>query len=613
MLTRILPITGLLFSTLISAVSQNSGLIADRVFPASAESENERIQVSLRHDSKGGALLFFSQGGVIEEAEWVEAENGVFAYGCFVSKPDVGEGFELFSRRYEIILSSPAADGFAAKLPVGKPTGIQGDPSGNIRILPQDGGSEPVVMRFPDGGRAEVADGASCRYETIGDGQYLFFGSGDVYALNAEGQPVALSPYGSPMAGGPVVRETRSVGETYFRRSRPVASVEVHGFDDEGSFVVAIDGVRTPFSGDGPHLIRSGSGATVELTVDSARGAFSYSVPRGDARITIAGIPGWEARGVPGDSVGAKPGAVNAEVSWNAGSKIVDIENLSGDGGVVVGLPAETSVRLAPGALFQYSHSSGSTYSTSATGAPVTLFSQVTGTTTDLTLANLIVKSGLPIRPDSLVASGASQNVRVAWQPGSMLVIKVGEETFTMPPGSEEALVLASGGRFDVTYDERSEIGFSSGAGAYVVETSSFQTWKISVPEGQQLGMSKSINRDIFTISASPENYTTLQVQGTEGPFPLLYPGAVMNFISGRDPTLISANSGVTIFYESAGSGPQQTLAMIPEPRWPSKPGTTPPPFGRLNDILDLEGLFGGPIHGAIGKPRIDQPPETGF
>ena len=388
--------------------------------------------------------------------------------------------------------------------------------------------------------------------------------------------------------------------------------MEIQSFE-EGRLAVVIDGVTHRLDGSKPHEITTLNGSEIQLIVDPARERFNYSVSKGDVRVGIAGIPGWEAAGFPGDTIDGGTPPVSAQMAWNGSEGLVDIENTSDTTPLIVGLPAQTSARMEPGALFQFSRASGSTYSTSASGAPTTLFSRVTQSTTQLNLANLIIKSGIPTRPETSPRSTASQAVDIAWLPGSMMTVKVDGQTFSLAPGSEEALLLASGGRIDVSYNEKSEVSFKSGSGSYAVQTSSFQTWTIRVPEGQELGMSKSLNRSIFTISASPENYVTMAVQSSEGPFPLLYPGAVMNFISSRDNTLISANAGITVFYESAGEGPQRTLAFIPEPRWPSKPGTSPPPFGRLNDILDLDSLFGGPIHGAIGRPRIDQPPETGF
>lgn len=589
--------------------------VLDGVPAEGAQSRPSRIHLQLASNSDNTVDLVFPAGLRLSVADLARSRGGQSVLGIEVAPGENPNELILASADKGIIMESDRLSGFSAEIPAGRQVWFALNGEKNILAFRTvNAASEPVVLRFPDEGRAEVGNATDCRYEGYSSERYLFFADGDVSALNADGQAVSLSGYTPPMTGGALVRTTTPEGATTFTRRVPTISLGIQRWEGTTLVMTANSQVFAMADGESRTIAPAGAGA-IRLTAHASRRSLEWEADRGDFRIEVASVPGWEAIVFPGNAARREGSGNRGEIVWNPEREMVDLENRSEAAGQLVKLPASSWAHVKAGAFFQYAYLGGTTFATSASGAPVTLYNEDTEATTQLALANLVFKSGLPMRPAEQAYEHAQIEVEVQWQAGSSMTVRAGTEVFRVGAGERSSLIFGPYNKFDVDYGEGGEATLSAGAGDYLVRTVSFKDWAIDLPEGQSITLSKNNAKGIFTVEADPENFVTLTVRGGEGLHPLLYPGAVVNFIARADKTMISPAEGVLVFYESAGigGGPQQTLALVPEPRWPAKPGSTPPPFGRLNDRINPSLIFGAPLQGAIGNPRIEQPPATGF
>lgn len=112
-----------------------------------------------------------------------------------------------------------------------------------------------------------------------------------------------------------------------------------------------------------PQLVTLRNGSVIELTQMGENG-LKWAVVKGDFRVSIEQIPGWQAVTLSQQS---------ASATWDTASKAVDCKNLSLTESIGVSLPNNFNARIDSRATFQFSAINTSTFSTAGAGGNVVL------------------------------------------------------------------------------------------------------------------------------------------------------------------------------------------------------------------------------------------------
>jgi hypothetical protein len=417
-----------------------------------------------------------------------------------------------------------------------------------------------IHFQFGDGGSADMGPGSCLRYEQMNDQSYYVVGVGDVTGVTADGVKTVLDADSPPMTGGPMRQVAKTDGTAVMERTTPVVPVLVAGelgraltltFSERNVQLAA--GERQQFT--------MHNGAVVDLQTNPDTKMLDWQVGKGLIEFKVEGIDGWKARARAGQEFSAQ---------WDKGSQIVMLKNntwsnvLCGRSILLVGLPNQATARLEPGATLQVAQmGEPGTFSTVASGAPVTLRDRQSGETLSLSSANYLFLNG---RPDSGSAATAIDPGRILVTKGDAGVTLAG--TFgqpTLAAGASQTIELKDGSKIEAWHERDGNLSLKVLEGQVALQTELDKSLSVELRSGNGVTISLNDKRGTVTFVAQPGNIpggasfriasSALATGATaRAPSVELLPNMPLT-VAAQRLGVRSVDEATMVFYEAAGSG----------------------------------------------------------
>lgn len=529
--------------TLVPLCISNAGAAA----PTSSESldTGKLLPPALLHlePSRTGELFVRMDGK--EPLAWSDLQHRTSPtpLGAAAVTASLSDSFlEVSAVRDPLQLVVDGFEGWMAKLAKGERVSLRiSSQTKVIEVVTKAENFDAVHLEFADGGQATVGPESSLRFDLFNDESYLVSGRGTVTGLSADGQKFILTPEASPMTGGPLLPVPDATGGKHLERATPKAEVMIRGeIDSTLSLVAGREVIEVPDSESGELVLDNGS--VIQFKRNTTTRTLELQVPKGNIRLSVEGIPGWKAVSSSGQSM---------TLIWDQGRKAVDLVNRSPDSTVLVNLPHATQARVGPGSTFQYAQVSPLLFSTSGSGARVTLYSPVLGRETDLIENNHLFLSGVAIPAGARTLPNNA--VRVAWRADSSVEVQSSSGNVRVLKNEQKSLPGAAGGELQVEQDAEGKVRIKALVGNYMVYPGVVRDVGLDLEEGNGVSFAYDRKSGTFVGRALADNLSGIKMEVTSGYNPVIQPDQRITFFS---PVLsdLAAKGPTAVFQPTAGS-----------------------------------------------------------
>ena len=308
------------------------------------------------------------------------------------------------------VVDSEQFPGWKAELPLKQSASFSLDyPTQTIDLQTSDLNTEAIHLAFPDGATVEMEGHADGRLQMMNDGTYVFYGSGKMAGISADGQQVRFGYVFPPLFGGKLITPPANNPNGRFKRSSPVSQLTISGGIDTG-LSVQVGKQVAQLQADKPQTIRDENGAEVSLELKSSTHTLDWEVQRGIFRINVGNFRCWKSLAAAGQS---------AAMQWDTNGVMVELRNKNGTNAfedhILVNLNPTLNVAVGKSSTFQYGRTLDcSTFMATAYGGETTMYNAESGRYVRLDEGNMNFISG---SPDALPAKDRRFTpVRLVWE-----------------------------------------------------------------------------------------------------------------------------------------------------------------------------------------------------
>ncbi len=396
------------------------------------------------------------------------------------------------------------------------------------------GNTSTLTLRMADGGRAEIGVDSSARLDWFKDQTYYLVGSGQVVAVNTDGQKFVLGPLQPPLTGGPVVITTDANGDTHTTQLSPVTPVKIVGRLGE-ELIVQVGSQQVTIPVDGSQTITLPNGSDLTLTQSADTRNLIWEADKGFFQFKVEGTGRWQAEGLTDQS---------AAMQWSDRVQTglpgqIDIKNLSDGGALLVSLPGRNFAEVFPESTLQFAQGDGPQFFASAVDGNVVVYNSRTGTEIKLEPSDQSLRAG-GLDPDTSRLS--QQPITVFGDEQTLMQVRGESTTVSLLDNTERVLYGRNGSELTVDSPLRGTLTLESTTGGHAVELQALSGWSIDLPSGEKLTLVMDIRRGIITATTGAENTDLVRIVTADGFTPVLPPDTTITFILNRDHSLSSAD-----------------------------------------------------------------------
>jgi hypothetical protein len=460
-----------------------------------------------------------------------------------------GTTFETQARGSGLTVVAEGMTGWSTQVPGDTTATVAINPSSRLAdVTAGQGNKVPILMSFIDGAQIELRAGNGGRADVLLDNSYVFTPRGRVVGRTSDGQAITLNQNSLPLTGGPTVTVRDANGTLRTVKLDPSVHVVVSG--NIGSEVVVRVGDRTvTLDQSTTQTITLANGATLTLSQNAATRSVNWNVGKGDFRVSVEGIGGWEAVGLTG---------LSAAMAWNVDTLTValaiDITNTSGGDPanmLIVGLPANVTARVAPGATFQYAGEVNSNdFQTSSHGGTVVLANGVTGQEVDLEAGSMAFAGGRPLMRGGALRT--SEPVTLAFNANADIEVAGYSGNLTVAPGATKVVRGRDGSLLQVSNQPGGGLLLESISGDFSFNAQGARSGTITIPEGSSMSVAYDPGAGVFTAITRRGRAS---VETGDGNVQVLGANTMMTVIGGRRTTSSAMGEDDIVFFESLRSG----------------------------------------------------------
>lgn len=447
-------------------------------------------------------------------------------------------------------LAAGPIDGWSAQIPAGSELVLKADFQRNmLEVRAVAANRYPVVLGFIDGATLSLPAGAAGLVDVLLDRTYVFTshpspGSAPITGRDGAQQNVSLTEFSLPMTGGPWVENTGGGAAGSRTRLSPTVPVQVSGVVG-GTLTIRAGEQTVTLGTTGAQTISLPNGASVNLRQSTVTRTLNWQVDKGDFRVSLAGVSGWQAVG----SAGA-----GAAMAWNVTSQppsqAVDITNTtraSGSTALLVNLPEQVVARVASGATFQYAtEANARNFQAAGFGGAVVLLNTATGQTVNVSEGSMAFVNGRPlVRGASL---GQNNSVTVAWKANQTADVggSVGQESLSV--GSLRVLRTSEGGVLKVGNQAGVGLILQAVSGSFSISTDGLRGGAVTLTEGTVLQLVYDAASGVLTATPRRGAVTVAAADGTAQSLSL---GMRMTVVGGRMTTASARPESDLIYFSN--------------------------------------------------------------
>lgn len=441
-------------------------------------------------------------------------------------------------------------DGWSAQIPAGNELVLKADFQRNLlEVKAASANRFPVVLGFIDGASVSLAAGAEGRIDVLLDRTYVFAarpapGGPPIPGRDGAQQEVNLTDFSLPLTGGPWVENAGGGGTGGRTRLSPTVLVRVSGVVGETLTVRA--GEQTVTLGTtGAQTIHLPNGASMTLRQSTATRTVNWQVDKGDFRVSVEGVNGWQAVGRAG---------LSAAMAWNVTpqppSQAVDITNTtraSGNSALLVSLPEQVVARVAAGATFQYAtEANARNFQASGFGGSVVLLNTATGQMVNVSEGSMAFVNGRPLVRGAVL--GQNHPVTVAWKANQAADLggSVGQESLAV--GNVRVLRTSAGGVLKAGNQAGAGLILQAVSGNFSISTDGLRGGAVTLTEGTVLQLVYDAGSGVLTATPRRGAVTVTAADGTAQSLSL---GTRMTVVGGRMTTASARPESDLVYFSN--------------------------------------------------------------
>jgi hypothetical protein len=376
------------------------------------------------------------------------------------------------------------------------------------------------------------------------DGTYVFYGSGKMNGISADGAAVRFGYVFPPLFGGKVITPGANNPNGRFTRATPVTQLTLSGGIDSGLSAQVGKKIATLEPGK-PQTVRAENGAEISLELNTATHTLDWEVQRGIFRINVDNFRCWKTLAAAGQS---------AAMQWHTNGVMIEMRNKNGTNAfeehLLVNLSPTLNVAVGKSSTFQYGRTTDcSTFVATAYGGETTMYNAESGRYVRLDEGNMNFISG---SPESLPASErVFTPVRLVWETMDKVEFKSATEVASIGIGGHEIFQADAMTQLDVNYYGPEKLVVRVEAGAAAIAPSFMPNVIVEVVEGSSVTFGYDAGNNIFRIEPDSDNLSPIAIRTPNGFYPRIVPGSRITFVINRSPFL--GGGGDVIFTEIAG------------------------------------------------------------
>ncbi len=549
---------------------------------------NVSFQVLARDSSTGSKVQLVTRDGglsaIVDNQEVSlhnpnSASNRVQVHGVDFS-PAQGGGIEISSSAGQVSISSSEAKGWRAEIPQSVPVEIKADlKNGQIELSMPKGNGGAGFLLCDDGSQIELKGGAKGHLDLLSNGAFVFKGSGNIMALDADGHAVNLSVPGASMTGGALQlrvdgKDADGKDKSHWERPGAAMSLTIEGMQG-GELKISADGGKMYTA---PTTIETPTGSIgFKLNAD---GSLNVSAAKGKFQILVSGVPGFMVTATSGQQ---------AQLLWDKSKKLAEIKNLCSEP-MQVSLPGRSVAVVEPNVEFQYALVAKGIFSTAAAGGRVKLYN---GNGNDV---GSVETGGMLLDSKRLIAgltSGAGIRLKMNWDNGQPLQAFSALAFAQVEPGSERIVSFGSDGRAKIMYSAGGFLTLEALRSNFQLVIDAIHGLTINVVEGDKVSLTLDLKKGTFTLKTGADNINDVSVETENGYSPVLQADRALNFnIGDLNGWVIGANGEINPDNPSSPTSPFTSGLLPPSPSTPFTEGLIPPPVvpppqpGQTNHVI---------------------------
>lgn len=501
--------------------------------------KNERwLEVANR--SPGSPVVVGLPGGA---SAGIPAQGG----GRFSVRTETS--FEAQARRGGLTVVAEGMTAWSAEVPAENAAGFMMRPSNRlVDVSAPLSNTQPVLLHFVDGARVDLRAGVGGRVDILADRTYVFTSNSRVTARDGGGKDLVLTENSLPLTGGPVVTTIDANGDSRTTRLSPTEHVVVAG-DIGGEVTIRVGNRTLVLNGSNTETITLPNEARLVIGQNSATRTLNWQVMKGDFRMSVEGIWGWEAVGLTG---------LSAAMAWNVDTKTValaiDIKNTSFPepaNMLLIGLPANVTARIAPGATFQYAGEAGSNdFQTSSLGGSVVLVNSLTGQEVDLEAGSMPFVSGRPMMRGGPFRGTEPVELSFNLDAGVDLGAALGN--LSLPVGGSKVIRGRNGSVLQASNEQGIGLVLESLSGEFTFTTVGMRSGAITLPEGGTVAIAFDPVGGVLTAITRRGRASVLSGDGTTQD---IAQDTMVTVISGRLTTSSARPEDDVMYFENLRTG----------------------------------------------------------
>jgi hypothetical protein len=498
-----------------------------------------------------------------------------------LATPNPPYALRVSSVTHEVVVEAAGFGGWGGKVGLGAVSLIHADFDRQIIDLTTPAANiNAVVLRFHDGGKAQMGGGSTLRYDEFKDRSYYVSGNGKVQAENADGQTMPLFSFVPPMTGGPLVEETGKDGVKRTRRLSPLVMARGAGELLE-KIQIGLAEMQFEFQREGQKTVTLENGTTAVIYMSPDRAALRWKVTKGYVRFGMEQIRCWQAQLLTDQK---------ADFQWDSTNLMVDTHNNSdadifpANRDILCTLSRSITASTGPGGTFQYALLDDcDKFVASGYGGEVHINNTRTGRGFELADGTVQFRNGSPVTSSS---GGQKPEIKLSWQDGSPLVIGSAQGSLSVEPGGKQTLTIDGHGELGIDYSGSGIVGIDAREGEYLLLPKILQDWTFEVGANDSVVFTLDTQKGVFMVHSKVGNNNPVSVGSPDGFNPVLYPDSTLTFVLAPTGLTLGRTDGTIVFYESAGSA-QGAFGQGPMAPTMTTGGTLPPAFGTPTTGLD--------------------------
>jgi len=482
-----------------------------------------------------------------------------------VNFSSASDGGIQYSSGFQISIGSPDIKGWRVQVAQNVSVNIKLDfQGGGVAVSSPLGAGGAAFLICDDGGQVQLKPGAKGQVDFFKNGCYMFKGSGNLVAINADGQYFNFLIPGTTMTGGPMQLQKDGGGKEYWERPSPTASLKLSGTPGK-DLKIALEGGVNYNPQDNHSTISIGStGAKIDFSANPD-GSLKFNVGKGKFEIKMDGVPGLVVTATSGQS---------ASMTWDKERKLADIKNLSPEA-IQVTTPGRSFAVVGSSVEFQFSMVAQGIFSATSSGGDVQIYNAEGNPVANVQTGGLMMPTKQLLVG---LTSGEGIRMRLNWDNGQPLQASSSLAVAQLQPGTEKIITFGSDGKAKITYSAGGFMTLEALRSSFQLVIDALHGMTIHVVEGDSVSLTLDLKKGTFTVKASQDNINDVAVETENGYSPVLQAARALNFNIGEDGGLLASSAGQVLFFAGGPTDPITGGLIPPTPATQVTDGLVPPP-----------------------------------